>query len=258
LPQNSGHRAFRAGRYFFFTNTERGFIMSSAAQRSASKTNADSSTGPRTASGKAASARNAITHGLAAKDFIVLPGQREYFEDFLSGLETEIRPKGALEQDLFLQLAHAAWTLRRCRAAEVMLQAACNDPSSDVMIEAACFSRYQNIDLYSRRAQRAYYRALAELRKVQTEHHYRVEIAVANDLPHDSVGSCISPVVDNVGLQAACRVVYSEAFVAKACQTADRFPRISDAELLAAYKRREANGQTNVPVNPASRTAARL
>jgi hypothetical protein len=241
--------------------------MSSAAQRTASQANVQSATGPRTAAGKAASARNAITHGLAAKDFIVLPGQREYFEEFLSGLETDLRPEGALEQDLFLQLAHAAWTLRRCRAAEVMLQAACNDPSSDVMIEAACFARFQNIELYTRRAQRAYYRALAELRKVQTEHQYRLEIAAANNLPLDSGASCTSPVVDYVGLQAACRIVYSDAFAAKALQAAGRQLRIDDEELLAAARQaRERNGQTNVPphqqqpaaVNPASRTASRL
>ena len=86
--------------------------MATAAQIAANQANARRSTGPRTAEGKTASARNATTHGLSSQDFVVLAGQEEEFDQFMADLEAEIQPAGAIERELFAQHAHAAWTLR--------------------------------------------------------------------------------------------------------------------------------------------------
>ena len=60
--------------------------MSTAAQILANRENAQHSTGPRTEEGKANSSLNNLHHGLAARGFIVLPGQESAFEDLEAGL----------------------------------------------------------------------------------------------------------------------------------------------------------------------------
>ena len=91
--------------------------MATAAQCLANHANAQLSTGPRTGQGKARSAQNHLSHGLSSREFIVLPGQQAEFEEFSAGLREAVQPVGALEFDLFTQLAHASWKLRRCRCA---------------------------------------------------------------------------------------------------------------------------------------------
>ncbi len=73
------------------------------------------STGPRTAPGKAVSARNATTHGLFARD-IVLPslgedpeGYRQLAEEFTA----QLAPRNLLERHYVEKIAAASWRLRR-------------------------------------------------------------------------------------------------------------------------------------------------
>ena len=62
---------------------------------------------------KTASSMNALKHGFSSKKFIVMPGQEEDFETLKSGLLAEVRPEGALEENLFHQLLRDAWTMHR-------------------------------------------------------------------------------------------------------------------------------------------------
>ncbi len=142
--------------------------MATAAQIAANQVNARRSTGPRTAEGKAASARNATSHGLSSKDFVILAGQEQEFAQFIAELEAEIEPVGAIERELFAQHAHAAWTLRRCRRAEVASQfdSICN--GGDPLLAFEMANRLKRIDLYMRRAERTYHKTLRELRAFQT------------------------------------------------------------------------------------------
>jgi hypothetical protein len=82
-------------------------------QTKSNRRNAQHSTGPRTPEGKAASSRNALTHGLAASR-TVLPGENTRdFQTLLSGLVKEFRPATELQRSLVRQLADAEWRLRR-------------------------------------------------------------------------------------------------------------------------------------------------
>ena len=93
--------------------------MATEAQIAANRANAQLSTGPKTEEGKARSSRNNLRYGLTSREFVVLPGQEDVFREWIAGLHAEVKPCGALEIDLFRQLAHASWTLHRCRQAEV-------------------------------------------------------------------------------------------------------------------------------------------
>jgi len=80
--------------------------------------NAAASTGPRTPEGKAASSRNATTHGLLSGKAL-LPG--EEWEDLLAfeaNLCAELGPVGELEQLLVDRIISNAWRLRRVLAVE--------------------------------------------------------------------------------------------------------------------------------------------
>lgn len=152
--------------------------MPTTAQLEANRLNARMSTGPRTPEGKAISSRNHTSHGFCSKSFIVLPGQEAEFESLISGLHDAIQPQGALEADLFHQLAHASWTLRRCQHAEAQLL---GDDALDPLIDPRRAAQLSTIDLFSRRAERAYHRTLKALQALQTERQIRASCQAANE-----------------------------------------------------------------------------
>jgi hypothetical protein len=149
--------------------------MSSAAQIAANQANARKSTGPRTAEGKARSSRNHTTHGLRSKEFVIAEGQQQDFDSFMTALRNDIQPVGALEFDLFTQLAHASWTLRRCRGAEAAMQNRGAAPALDPLLNTDTQDLMRLIDLYARRAERSYARLLREIKSLQTNRQFRGE-----------------------------------------------------------------------------------
>ena len=65
--------------------------QASESQIAANRANAQKSTGPRTAEGKARSSQNAVKHGLTAKEGPVLPGEDPAeFETFVEALFEDI------------------------------------------------------------------------------------------------------------------------------------------------------------------------
>ena len=87
--------------------------MTTRAQTKANRNNAKKSTGPRTEEGKTRSAKNALKHGLLARD-TVLPGEDPAdFDRQLSALEADIQPANSLEFELVRQIADAQWRMRR-------------------------------------------------------------------------------------------------------------------------------------------------
>jgi hypothetical protein len=87
--------------------------MLSQAQIDANRRNAQKSSGPRSDTGKAASSRNAITHGLTAKKHI-LPGEEDHeFDALLADLISRFRPVGLGEEKLVHLIAADQWRLDR-------------------------------------------------------------------------------------------------------------------------------------------------
>ena len=98
--------------------------MPTNAQIKANRNNAKKSTGPRTAEGKNRVAKNALKHGLLARD-TVLPGEDPAdFDSQLSALEADIHPANSLEFELVRQIADAQWRMRRLTRLETGFLAA--------------------------------------------------------------------------------------------------------------------------------------
>lgn len=90
----------------------------SARKLRANRLNAQSSTGPRSAAGKARSAQNATSHGVFCKH-LVLPGEDpELFREFRNALLQNLLPQDWLECSLADQYVEARWKLRRVQEGE--------------------------------------------------------------------------------------------------------------------------------------------
>ena len=101
--------------------------MPTNAQIKANRNNAKKSTGPRTEEGKTRSAKNALKHGLLARD-TVMPGEDPAdFDRQLSALEADIQPANSLEFELVRQIADAQWRMRRLTRLETGFLAAAVD-----------------------------------------------------------------------------------------------------------------------------------
>jgi hypothetical protein len=94
--------------------------MSTSEKRLASnRLNAQRSTGPRTVAGKRTVSRNAISHGIHARDVVAAPSERaEDFEALRSALVEDLLPEGTFEELLVEQIAAIHWRLRRVLRAE--------------------------------------------------------------------------------------------------------------------------------------------
>jgi hypothetical protein len=87
--------------------------MPSEAQIAANRANAQKSTGPRSAEGKARSSSNARRHGLLGRD-TVLPGEdATEFVNLARGFFEHYKPIGGVEVFLLQQAVSYAWRLRR-------------------------------------------------------------------------------------------------------------------------------------------------
>ena len=92
------------------------------ARAAASRRNGAGSQGPRTAAGKARSARNALTHGLRSRRQVLLDDEDPAeFRAFAAALQAELMPEGRLQADLAGRIVMAAWRARRADKLEAGL-----------------------------------------------------------------------------------------------------------------------------------------
>ena len=95
---------------------------SSARKAAANRANALKSTGPKTERGKANSSRNAIKHGLLAREVLIDKGEgREYpkeFEELLLGLHEHYRPVDIVTAVWLEKIARYIWADKRATRCE--------------------------------------------------------------------------------------------------------------------------------------------
>ena len=148
--------------------------MATPAQITANRANAQLSTGPRSADGKAASSRNALKFGIHARS-LVIPGEDpEELEELASEYERDLVPVGAVEIALVETIARSAWFMRRVSRIEaevVHARLAAQEnpgphPLGDIYIDdAAAGKLFDSLARRYQALQRDYYRALKELRE---------------------------------------------------------------------------------------------
>ena len=135
--------------------------------------------GPQTPEGKAASAMNALKHGLSGNT-VAIPGENPaVYEQILFDLRTDHRPRTTSEDQCIEQMAMAYW--KQVRAAK--LETAIWDiETADATAEKSPFHKMavsflkdssaskalDKTTRYQAEARRAYHQAAATLRKLQT------------------------------------------------------------------------------------------
>ena len=153
--------------------------MATPAQILANRQNAEKSSGPVTAEGRARVSQNATKLGLFSVANFVRPDEQGIFNDFESGYLAELSPATSLEQTLAREIIHAAWRLRRCANLEV----APPDNLTDEELDRLQIS----IDRARAAAQRTFHRSLKELRRLQAEHLHPATVMIQQAMAADAL-----------------------------------------------------------------------
>jgi hypothetical protein len=90
----------------------------SEAKLRANRMNAQKSSGPRTETGKAASSRNAMTHGIFCRDLLVLNENAEDLQSLKQDAVQRMSPRDGVELQLVEQWVGNCWKLKRVESAE--------------------------------------------------------------------------------------------------------------------------------------------
>src|SRR5438034_2462146 len=170
--------------------------MISQKKLEANRRNAQKSTGPKTAEGKARSSQNGLTHGLTSRKCPILPGENEeQYRELQDALTRDLKPRGAMQRELVEDLVQTRWKIRRIPAIEAELMCreqeevaerhdtakwrkdVLKDSEPDlcpIKILATEFLRneesaFDRLDLYRARLQRQTHTILHELRKLREE-----------------------------------------------------------------------------------------
>lgn len=150
--------------------------MASKAQIKANRKNAARSTGPKTESGKATSARNATRHGLSSAGIAILPTEKQEDLDALAKtLTDEHHPEGDTETFLVHQMIQARWKLARIErleseAFDAMLEDEGAPMDSDRRLLTTLSGNgniFDKLQRHSATAERSYYKALRELQNLR-------------------------------------------------------------------------------------------
>jgi hypothetical protein len=148
-----------------------------AARHAANLANSRKSTGPVTEAGKARMRSNALRHGLTSRHVVIDGEDPEAYEALRQDLMNDWKPADAREQTLVTQIAEAAWRLMRARRVETqifedhMTKAEAGDDHDSRIAECfhANWKQFDNVRRYATTIERAYYRALGELRNLQKQ-----------------------------------------------------------------------------------------
>ena len=181
--------------------------MASEAQVRANEQNAQQSTGPRTEEGKAASAMNALKHGLRSAAALLPEEDAQALAALHAELRQDLRPSGPMEELLFDRVVGAAWRLRRAYLVErgVFERVKGTYDPSDTQptftqqlrrkFQYACESAdaLGKLSRYENSIERGMHRSLVELRRLQASR--AGEAPAEKNLPNEP-NSAVSPDAD--------------------------------------------------------------
>jgi hypothetical protein len=97
--------------------------MSSQARVDANRQNAQSSTGPRSDTGKQKSALNSVRHGFTGQTIVLPADQVEAYQNFTEGFLKELAPVGVHETALVHSIMSSRWRMHQISAMESAMYA---------------------------------------------------------------------------------------------------------------------------------------
>ncbi len=149
--------------------------MSSQAKLDANRANAQHSTGPTSAEGRATSSRNSVSHGLNATPNTLFASDTEAQDNFaqhIQKLRKDCLPEGALEEETFRRYAFATFQINRAQALELQAQDRwTNEPSDQLW-----FSQMERFIKLGALQERRADKSLNELRKLQRDRFAALEV----------------------------------------------------------------------------------
>jgi hypothetical protein len=150
----------------------------------ANRANAELSTGPKTAEGKAVSSFNSLKTGLTGRTVLLAADEVAAYEAHCLRLQHKWNPEGDDESLLVQSIADTEWRLRRIPTLEFAIYAkgraefaaqvdATTDVSDPALVDLETFLRYEkqlrNLALQEGRLNRQRDKHIAELRQLQSE-----------------------------------------------------------------------------------------
>ena len=156
----------------------------SEAKLAANRANAQLSSGPRTAAGKAVSSMNAVKTGLTGRTVLLPSDDAEAYRNLLTAYENEFKPVGLRECELVQSLADIQWRLQRIPGLEMAIYARGRDEFAEqfedldpavrsARLDLETFIHHQkplrNLQLQEGRLQRQREKDMFELRELQQE-----------------------------------------------------------------------------------------
>ncbi|MBS1875082.1 MAG: hypothetical protein JSU00_17840 [Acidobacteria bacterium] len=139
--------------------------------------NALKSTGPRTPEGKAASSKNAIKHGLTARQVVITGENQADFDALLQDIADDRKPVGELEIQLVGEVAACTWRLARARAKEMFFLEKAS------LFDAQFQNSFERLLRYMSAIERQHNRALVRLDRLQNDRRNRESQPAPEEAP---------------------------------------------------------------------------
>ena len=136
--------------------------MSTSAQVNANRENSKLSTGPRTETGKAASSRNHLSHGLCSVDPVLPTEDRDEFNALVEQCTTEWEPNTAHTKFMVQEMAEACWKLARIKRIEKDMLAKLDDPAK-LYFDPEIVAGFARLERHRAALERTYHRCVRAL-----------------------------------------------------------------------------------------------
>jgi len=132
-------------------------------------------------------AMNALRHGLTARTVVLQRESQSEFDLFHAELTAENAPQSTIEKELIREIAEHSWRLRRASRYEIQLLDSADDDF------AAVSKQLDNLRRYRTAAERAFHKAIDQLRKIAKDREKVAAAATATrklkeKLRHDALG----------------------------------------------------------------------
>ncbi len=163
--------------------------MSSLRKIESNRQNAMHSTGPITNTGRQISSQNRTSHGLTSRRAVLKSENQSDFDQLLSELTQDYNPQSTLEKELVQEIADNAWRLRRAAQIEAGLFDQADDDFQKISSELDKLRRYRTA------IERAWHKAIDQLRKIQSKPVAQIADQKANQIRTQAIDETLAMIL---------------------------------------------------------------